>query len=100
MSNTEKRNPRTTHFSSETTLDMVKIINEENMNSVLAVGEALPDIAKAIDAVAEAFTLGGRLIYVGAGTSGDVAYGARDSALVFLTSHGYQATFGRFIGFF
>ena len=73
MSNTEKRNPRTTHFSSETTLDMVKIINEENMNSVLAVGEALPDIAKAIDAVAEAFTLGGRLIYVGAGTSGRMA---------------------------
>ena len=67
---TEMRNPRTTHFSSETTLDMVRIINEENMNSVMAVGEALPAIARAVDAVAEAFALGGRLIYVGAGTSG------------------------------
>lgn len=70
---TEMRNPRTTHFSSETTLDMVRIINEENMNSVMAVGEALPAIARAVDAVAEAFALGGRLIYVGAGTSGRMA---------------------------
>ena len=54
-------------------LDMVKIINEENMNSVRAVEEALEDVARAIDAVAEAFLKGGRLIYVGAGTSARIA---------------------------
>lgn len=52
---------------------MLNIINEENMNSVRAVGDAIEDIAKAVDAVTEAFLSGGRLIYVGAGTSGRIA---------------------------
>ena len=73
MSRTEKRNPRTTNFSKESTATMLQIINDENMKSVRAVGEAIEDIAKAVDAVTEAFLLGGRLIYVGAGTSGRIA---------------------------
>ncbi len=73
MSRTEKRNPRTTNFSKESTVMMLNIINDENMNSVNAVGEAIEDIAKAVDAVTEAFLKGGRLIYVGAGTSGRMA---------------------------
>ena len=73
MSRTEKRNPRTTHFSRESTVSMLNIINDENMNSVKAVGDAIEDIAKAVDAVTEAFLKGGRLIYVGAGTSGRMA---------------------------
>lgn len=73
MSRTEQRNPKTTHFSRESTTDMLKIINEENMNSVNAVGDAIDDIAKAVDAVTEAFLKGGRLIYIGAGTSGRMA---------------------------
>ena len=73
MSRTEKRNPKTTHFSKESTVSMLNIINEENMNSVRAVGDAVEDIAKAVDAVTEAFLSGGRLIYVGAGTSGRIA---------------------------
>lgn len=73
MSRTEQRNPRTTHFSRESTVSMLNIINDENMNSVNAVGDAIEDIAKAVDAVAEAFLVGGRLIYVGAGTSGRMA---------------------------
>ena len=48
MKSTESRNPKTTHFSRESTLDMLKIINEENMNSVLATGAALPEIARAV----------------------------------------------------
>lgn len=52
---------------------MLEIINDENMNSVRAVGDAIEDIAKAVDAVTEAFLKGGRLIYVGAGTSGRIA---------------------------
>ena len=73
MSRTEKRNPRTTNFSKESTVTMLEIINDENMRSVRAVGDAIEDIAKAVDAVTEAFLLGGRLIYVGAGTSGRIA---------------------------
>ena len=73
MSRTEKRNPKTTNFSKESTVSMLNIINEENMNSVRAVGDAIEDIAKAVDAVTEAFLSGGRLIYVGAGTSGRIA---------------------------
>ena len=73
MSRTEKRNPKTTHFSKESTASMLRIINEENMNSVRAVGDAIDDIAKAVDAVTKAFLNGGRLIYVGAGTSGRIA---------------------------
>ena len=73
MSRTEKRNPRTTNFNKESTVTMLQIINDENMNSVRAVGDAIEDIAKAVDAVTEAFLRGGRLIYVGAGTSGRMA---------------------------
>ena len=73
MSRTEARNPKTTNFSKESTIDMLKIINEENMNSVKAVEDALGDVAKAVDAVTAAFLQGGRLIYVGAGTSGRIA---------------------------
>ena len=55
MSRTEKRNPRTTNFSKESTKTMLEIINDENMRSVRAVGDAIEDIAKAVDAVTEAF---------------------------------------------
>ncbi|MBQ3074757.1 MAG: N-acetylmuramic acid 6-phosphate etherase [Clostridia bacterium] len=70
MLTTEKRNPRTTHLDQMSTLEMVRVMNEENMVSVLAVDRALPQIAQAVDAVASAFEKGGKLIYIGAGTSG------------------------------
>lgn len=73
MIKTEMRNPKTTHIDKMDTLSMVKIINEENMNSVKAIDAALPQIAKAVDAVAYALKNGGRLIYVGCGTSGRLA---------------------------
>ena len=52
------------------TIDMVKIMNEENMNSVLAVQKALPQVAKAVDAISLSIENGGKLVYIGAGTSG------------------------------
>ena len=73
MKSTEMRNPRTTHIDRESTINMLRLINDENMNSVRATEAALPEIAAATDAVAEAFAKGGRLIYVGAGTSGRIA---------------------------
>ena len=67
---TEKRNPKTMKLDSMTTGDMLKVIQEENMNAVNAVGAALPSIEKAVDAISAAMHRGGRLIYIGAGTSG------------------------------
>ena len=73
MLETEKRNPKTTHIDSLDTLSMVKLINEENFNSVKAVEAALPKVAEAIDIISDAMAKGGRLIYIGAGTSGRLA---------------------------
>lgn len=70
MLNTELRNPKTTYIDQMTSLEMVRVMNEENMYSVLAVDRALEDIAKAVDAAAKAIGNGGKLIYIGAGTSG------------------------------
>ena len=73
MSLTEKRNTKTTHIDKASTLEIVNMINEENMNSVIAVQKALPEITLVCDAAALAIQNGGRIIYVGAGTSGRLA---------------------------
>ncbi len=73
MLKTEMRNEKTTHIDKMDTLSMLKIINEENMNSVNAVGKELDSIAAVIDAAAERFSNGGRIFYIGAGTSGRLA---------------------------
>lgn len=70
MLRTEMRNEKSMHIDKMDTIDMVKIMNEENMNSVLAVEKALPQVAIAVDAVSNAIENGGKLIYIGAGTSG------------------------------
>lgn len=70
MLRTEMRNEKSMHIDKMDTIDMVKVMNEENMNSVLAVEKALPQVAKAIDAISAAIEKGGKLIYIGAGTSG------------------------------
>ena len=70
MLKTEQRNPNTTHIDKMTTSQMVAAIAAENYNAAKAVEEASDDIAKAIDAITEAFNNGGRLFFIGAGTSG------------------------------
>ncbi|KRL50320.1 N-acetylmuramic acid-6-phosphate etherase [Levilactobacillus spicheri DSM 15429] len=67
---TEQRNHRSTHIDRESTLDMVATINREDQRVARAVQKQLPQIAAAIDAAFPKFDQGGRLIYVGAGTSG------------------------------
>ncbi|MCW3778043.1 N-acetylmuramic acid 6-phosphate etherase [Levilactobacillus namurensis] len=67
---TEQRNHRSTHIDRESTLDMVATINREDQRVARAVQKQLPQIAAAIDAAYPKFDQGGRLIYVGAGTSG------------------------------
>lgn len=67
---TEGRNPKTERIDEADTLDILRTINDEDQTVALVVREALPVIAQAVDAITAAFARGGRLIYVGAGTSG------------------------------
>ena len=70
MHKTEMRNERTTHIDRASTHDMLKMIQEENLNAVRAVEAAMPSIERAVDAISERMQMGGRLMYMGAGTSG------------------------------
>jgi N-acetylmuramic acid 6-phosphate etherase len=67
---TESRNGNTTAIDSVSTLEMCSIINQEDEGVTEAVRKCLPQVAAAIDATAPRVREGGRLIYVGAGTSG------------------------------
>lgn len=78
MLKTEMRNQKTTHIDKMSTLDMVKIMNEENYNAVKAVEDVSNQIEKAIDIAGEALNNGGRIFYIGAGTSGRL--GVMDAA--------------------
>lgn len=70
MLKTEMRNPKTTHIDKMSPLEIARVMNEENAYCVQAVEAELPQVALAIDAIAEALQKGGRLFYMGAGTSG------------------------------
>jgi N-acetylmuramic acid 6-phosphate etherase len=67
---TEKRNPRSAGVDRMTTLEIVDLINSEDRTVPQAVGSQRERIAKAIDVIVGQFLAGGRLFYVGAGTSG------------------------------
>ena len=67
---TEARNPLTAHIDELPTLDMLRLISDEDRKAVASVVATLPDIAKAVDEIARRFEDGGRLFYIGAGTSG------------------------------
>jgi len=67
---TEARNPATAHIDELPTLDMLRLINDEDATVAVAVAAELPHIAQAVDAIAARFAQGGRLFYLGAGTSG------------------------------
>ena len=67
---TETNNEVTVNIDRVSTLEMVKLINEQDKQAAFAVEEELEVVAKAIDYIAEGFKKSGRLIYFGAGTSG------------------------------
>lgn len=67
---TEARNPRSLELDRMSAREMVDLINTEDAGVAAAVARAAPAIAEAIDVIAERMSRGGRLIYVGAGTSG------------------------------
>lgn len=67
---TESRNPNTNDIDIMSTEEIVRLINQEDHNVAEAISKEIPYIVQAADIMAEAFKIGGRLIYVGAGTSG------------------------------
>ncbi len=101
MLNTEKRNPNSTHIDKMTSLEMAKVIQAENLNAALAVEKVLPQIAEVIDRVSERINKGGRLFYIGCGTSGRLGildasecpptYGVSPDMVVGLISGGDKA---------
>ncbi|HBI10902.1 MAG TPA: N-acetylmuramic acid 6-phosphate etherase [Franconibacter pulveris] len=66
----ESRNPQTMDLDALSTLEMVTRFNEQDARVAQAVKATLPEVAQAVDAAADALRAGGRIIYMGAGTSG------------------------------
>ncbi len=100
---TESRNPRSAHIDRCSTEEIVRIINDEDKTVAEAVSRETKQIARLIDAAVTALKNGGRLIYIGAGTSGrlgvlDAAecrptYGVDDNTVVGLLAGGRDAMF-------
>ena len=67
---TEQQNPATARIDQMDTLSILNLINEEDKKAALAVELVLPDIARAVDLITAKISDGGRLFYIGAGTSG------------------------------
>lgn len=72
-SKTEQRNSRSRGLDRKSTLEILRVLNREDARVALAVRRELSVIARAVDAIVKAFRRGGRLFYVGAGTSGRLA---------------------------
>jgi N-acetylmuramic acid 6-phosphate etherase len=70
---TEKPNSASANLDTRSSLEIARIINREDARVAGAVARSLPQIAKAIDLITEMLSSGGRLIYVGTGTSGRIA---------------------------
>src|SRR5438270_9918504 len=67
---TEQENPRTQQISSLSTADIVRLMNDEDAGVAKAVAEVLGNVTRAIDQIVKRMHGGGRLFYIGTGTSG------------------------------
>lgn len=100
---TEQRNPATLDIDNHTAAEIVTILNDGDKTVADAVAEALPAIGRAAEAAAKSIGNGGRLIYMGAGTSGRLGvldavecrptYGVPDGVVVGIIAGGMNAMF-------
>ena len=100
---TEQENPRTAGISSLPTIEVVRLMNEEDARVASAVGRVLEDVARAVDEIVERLKAGGRLLYIGTGTSGrlgvlDAAecpptFGVSPELVQGIIAGGYDATY-------
>ncbi|WP_045422995.1 N-acetylmuramic acid 6-phosphate etherase [Vibrio jasicida] len=98
---TESRNPVSAEIDTLSTIEMLQVINQEDQKVAIAVQAVLPQIAQTVDAITAAFANGGRLIYMGAGTSGRLGildasecpptYGTHPDMVIGLIAGGHQA---------
>lgn len=70
MLKTEMRNPSSTHIDNMSTAEMLRVIQTENINAAVSVEKAIPSIERAVEEISERMKKGGRLFYIGCGTSG------------------------------
>lgn len=99
----EGRNPETMDIDLLSSLEIVQRLNQQDKTVPLAVEKVLPEIALAVDSITNAFKKGGRLIYVGAGTSGRLGvldasecpptFGVSDGMVIGLIAGGKEAIF-------
>ena len=100
---TEQQNSHSQHIDSVSTEDMLRIINEEDHKVADAVGAIIPAIAQAVDTIADKLRRGGRLVYMGSGTSGRLGildavecpptYSTDPERIQGLIAGGYEAIF-------
>lgn len=100
---TESRNQASEQIDRLSTVEMLKVINDEDKKVALAVEKEIDHIADAVDVISQAFLQNGRLIYCGAGTSGRLGildasecpptYGTKPEQVVGLIAGGHQAIF-------
>ena len=67
---TEQENPRTAQISSLPTAEILRLMSEEDARVAAAVAQVLPEVARAVDGIVARLDQGGRLFYLGTGTSG------------------------------
>lgn len=70
---TEQRNPRSRGLDAKSTIEILRLLNREDALVAIAVRRELPKIARAVNAIVKSIRNGGKLVYVGAGTSGRLA---------------------------
>jgi N-acetylmuramic acid 6-phosphate etherase len=70
---TEQRNPASRNLDGMTAMEIVRLMNREDRKVAIVIGRELPAIARAVDAIVAGMQKGGRLIYIGAGSSGRMA---------------------------
>lgn len=98
---TEQRNPHSMNIDKLSALEIVKIINNEDKQVPIAIEKCLAKIAQAVEKIVQAFQQGGRLVYIGAGTSGRLGvldasecpptYGVNPESVVGLIAGGERA---------
>jgi N-acetylmuramic acid 6-phosphate etherase len=100
---TEQENPRTAEIGSLPTLEVVRLMNEEDARVAEAVERVLPEVARAVDGIVERLKTGGHLFYIGAGTSGRLGvldasecpptFGVSPELVQGIIAGGYDATY-------
>ena len=100
---TEQENPRTSRIASLPTIEVVRLMNEEDARVAEAVKTVLPEVARAVDEITLRLRAGGRLFYIGTGTSGrlgvlDAAecpptFGVSPNLVQGIIAGGYDATY-------